>query len=183
MWFKFPNKLSVKTSIATLFAISSFAIFNTTPALAELIFSTQNISRITPLETGSTTIGGLTVNADTSQWLQNNTQRLLGAQWQFNDDGTFVFYLPNTRTDLYPITGYYRVQGKKLSFQGSRTSNTQVSRAKSFVGGIIDFSQKPPVMNIQWGSSNINAAVVNGTNYGSNKTSAYDATVTLRRVK
>jgi hypothetical protein len=183
MGFKFFNYFSLTATIGTLFAISSLAIVNINPARAELIVSTNNILNITPLEAGSTTIGGVTVTADTSQWLSSNTERLSGAQWQFNDDGTFVFYLPNSRDDLYPITGYYSIQGKTLSFQGSRISNTQVSRARSFVGGSVNFNQNPPVMNIQWGTSNILASVINGTGYGSNKTSAYGATVTLRILK
>jgi hypothetical protein len=179
MWNLSARTIKSLATTAVLGTTTLLTITNATPALADLVFSTREIVSIASVGVGSTTIGGVVVNADASQWLQNSTQGLLGAKWQFNNNGTFVFYLPNTRTDLYPIQGNFQIQGKKLSFLGSRIANTSVSIAKSFVGGTVDFNQNPPVMRIQWGTSNINAAVVNNTSFGSNKNSAYDATVIL----
>lgn len=38
-------------------------------------------------------------------------------------------------------------------------------------------------MNVQWGTTSITGAVVNGNSFGSNKTSGYQATVQLQRLR
>lgn len=64
-----------------------------------------------------------------------------GGTWQFFRNGVFRF-VPRglgtfARTDLFPVTGNYRVNGSILRFSGSRTSSSLTSRNFASVSGQI----------------------------------------------
>jgi hypothetical protein len=167
------NKLqklsSVKTwiiiSLATITSISYAAV-----AQAQSIFQTQQIL-------------SLDVLRGQPQWRQNAIQRLAGAGWQFNPNGTFIFAPANSRTDLYPLRGTFQQQGNVATFQASGSANSGTSANQAQVSGRIDFSSGQPVMIIDWATGSINAAVVNGTSFGNSPSSYYRSQLILRQVR
>lgn len=115
-----------------------------------------------------------------AQWAEQVSARVQGAVWKFNSDGTFTYSPANSRTDLYPMTGSYRISGNTLSFSASRTSQRGYSgSASAQIEGSIDLRSASPVLEMKTVSSSGMSAVVANTPYASATSSAYRIRATL----
>jgi hypothetical protein len=163
------NRSQVKTWMITLIATLSSLSYSAA-VQAQAVFRTQQVI-------------SLDVIQGRPQSRQNAIQRLAGAAWQFNPDGTFVFAPANSRTDIYPLRGTFQIQGNLTNFQGSRRANNGVSTNLGQVNGSIDVSSGQPVMTIDWSTSSLMGAVVNQTGFGSSQTSSYRSQLILQQVR
>lgn len=167
--FKSYNRSDLKpwaiTLVATLSSISYASV-----ARSQAVFRTQQVI-------------SLNVIQGQPQFRQNAIQRLAGAAWQFNPNGTFVFAPANSRTDLYPLSGTFQTQGNITRFQGSRRANSSVSSNLAQVNGIIDLSSGQTVMTINWSTGSLMGAVVNNTGFGTSPGSAYQSQLILQQVQ
>lgn len=166
---KLPPKMGlIGLSVVTAVGVT---LSNLAPALAQAVFETQQILNF-QMQQGR------------PEWAQNNIERINGAVWQFNPDGTFIYAPANARDDLYPLRGTYQNQGNTLIFTGERTSRIGgTSSAHVFVQGQVDFSRGQPVLTMNVVSGMASGAVINKNPFGFNNTSAYRTTVLLRQVR
>ena len=169
-YLRLPRMLKL-IGLSTVTAVSMF-LFNPGSALAQIVFATQEITNFQ-------------VVVGQSRWQQRAIQRLQGATWQFNPNGTFIFAPTNARSDLYPLQGNYQQQGNKIIFEGSSTSLVStVAYNNAQIRGQIDFGVNPPVMTMSWGSKGTMSARVNNTQFGpTTNVSEYHATVFPRKIK
>lgn len=102
-----------------------------------------------------------------------------GSAWEFFSNGAFRFTPAGlgtiARTDLFPIVGRYQQTNNGLSFSGSRSSSMTTSRNFASVQGSFYRSGSGFRARVTQQTVLINAAVVNGTSFGSNT----NRTVTL----
>ncbi len=116
-----------------------------------------------------------------AQWRQAQVNRIAGAQWAFNPNGTFLFTMPNVRDDLYPVRGTYRNSGGALVFSGSSSSQTGSSgMAMVRVNGRLYKQGETLMISMSVDSSSSSAAVVNRQKFSGGSTSSYEFTVMLR---
>jgi hypothetical protein len=158
-------KIWMGTVLATL-----LPFFYSASAYAQTVFQTGRVVQLQVIQ-------------GRSQSRQNAIQRLAGAAWQFNQDGTFVFAPANSRTDLFPLRGQFQLQGNIVSFQGSSQARNSVSLNIAEVVGQIDFSSGQPVMTLDWANGSGTGAVVNNTRFGSQNSSHYRSVLILQQVK
>jgi hypothetical protein len=163
------NRSHLKTWIITVIATFSSVSYSAV-AQAQSVFRTQQVI-------------SLDVIQGRPQSRQNAIERLAGAAWQFNPDGTFIFAPANSRTDIYPLSGTFQTQGNTTNFQGSRRANDSVSSNLGQVNGSIDISSGQPVMTINWSTSSLMGSVVNHTGFGSSQTSSYRSQLILQQVR
>jgi len=120
--------------------------------------------------------------AGQSQWQQSNINRLARSQWRFLNNGYFAMVQP----DGYPlVAGSWTRRGALTTFSGRYVFNTGYSGQT-----IVDVvgSLRGRVLSLRYVSAQTLAAVigcdVNGdgcNRYGSSRTKAYTARVTVRR--
>ncbi len=114
------------------------------------------------------------------QWQQSQLNRIAGAQWAFNPDGTFLFTMPNMNDDLYPVRGAYHNSNGSLIFSGSSSSQTGYSNiAVVQVNGRLYKQGETLMISMSLSSSSNSAAVVNNQKFSGGSTSAYEFTVML----
>jgi hypothetical protein len=124
-------------------------------------------------------ITGFSLKAGQPSWGQRDYDRLLGAQWYFDNNGSFELQLPNF--GLPPIRGKCQVQGNTLVFQGgSQTSYGYTGGTSVEVHGQISNQNGTPVLHIIYASGQATSAVINNTPFGQSKTHAYEATAVLQ---
>lgn len=121
-------------------------------------------------------VTGISGNGTTSTF--NVQQMHNGGTWTFSRNGTFQFTPRGlgtfARTDLFPISGRYQINGSNLRFSGSRSSSNLTSRNFAAIGGTI--SLRNGIANIAQRTALIMAANVGGVGFGQN----IDRTVGLR---
>ncbi len=162
------KKLFQSGLILSLMGILSLAYF-TNPVFAQqpLVLRTQKIIDFQQI-------------VGKPNWIPGTKQRILGAVWQFNPDGTFFYAPANSRDDLYPITGRFQRQGKTLMFSGDRTSIIGTTgNAFAQVEGKVDFSSGQPVLFMRVNSGMGSKATINRQSFSMDSTSSYSASVIL----
>lgn len=126
---------------------ATIVAFSTASALAQVVFRTTQV-------TGFTVVQGVVSSP------RNVVERLQGALWQFNPDGTLIFAPANSRTDLYPLTVNYQAQGNTVFFSGGRSINIGgTGLALAEIVGNVDFSSSTPIMTLRWISGTSNSFV------------------------
>jgi hypothetical protein len=84
--------------------------------------------------------------------------RLAGAILRFEGDGTFIYELPDSRDDLFPIRGSYRRDGEVLVFEGASSSQFDpTNRGDAAVNGTLLLTNDPQI-ELRWGTSVITTA-------------------------
>ena len=151
--------LSLVTAIGAIATISE-------PTQAEVLCSVQQVINLEVIQ-------------GQPQWAATARQRVAGAVWQFNDNGTFVYAPANARTDLYPLQGTYQIEGDIIQFRGLNNSRTTVSISSAEIVGQVDTSQNQPVLSMAWAASNNVAATVNNTLFSSSTAAIYRAAMLL----
>lgn len=112
-------------------------------------------------------------------WAESSLSRLRGAVWYFDNSGRFTLQLPNF--GLPAIRGTFEENGGTLTFKGSSQSSSGYSGATTVeVYGTIREQAGQPVVQIGYVSGQSLGAVVNGTKFGSSRTSAWSATAVLQ---
>lgn len=124
-------------------------------------------------------IRSFTQNTGQPQWAAAARDKIARGKWNFNSSGGFTFNTVNVREDLYPLDGIYTTSGSTVNFTANASSSMPTGTAQTSMKGSVDFSTTPPVMRLQWDTGSVNAAVVNGTRFGSNSASGYTATLSL----
>lgn len=108
-----------------------------------------------------------------------------GGRWDFFRNGQFRFTPRGlgtlARTDLFPIVGRFNVRGAILNFSGTRSSNIPTSRGTASVQG--QFSLRTGAATVTQQTTLINAAVVNGSRFGSNSNSIVRLDMRMVRVR
>jgi hypothetical protein len=108
-----------------------------------------------------------------------------GGRWDFFRNGQFRFTPRGlgtiARTDLFPIVGRFNVRGNTLNFAGSRSSANLTSRNFASLQGQI--SLRTGAARVRQQTSIINAAVVNGTRFGSNTNRTVTLSMRMVRVR
>lgn len=94
-----------------------------------------------------------------------------GGSWEFFNNGQFRFTPAGlgvvARTDLFPVVGTYRATASSISLSGSRSSANSTSRNSVLISGTIVARNGRLTARILQRTVNVNAAVVNGTSFGS----------------
>lgn len=94
-----------------------------------------------------------------------------GGSWEFFRNGQFRFTPAGlgvvARTDLFPVVGTYRATASSISLSGSRSSANSTSRNSVLISGTIAVRNGRLTARILQRTVNVNAAVVNGTSFGS----------------
>jgi len=158
--------MNLKSTIATVATLSTF--FSYIPvAEAQTVYRTRQIVN-------------LQVVQGQPQWGQRAAQRLAGAVWQFNPDGTFIFAPPDSRDDLYPLRGNFQNRGNIITFQGGSRAGNSVSSNAAQVTGQIDYSTGQPVMTLEWANGTVMGAVVNDIRFGASNLSHYRSVLILQ---
>jgi hypothetical protein len=138
------------------------------PALAQngIVFTTQQVT-------------GFSLKAGQPSWEQRDLDRLRGAQWYFDNNGSFVLQLPNF--GLPPIRGNFAVPGSAIVFQGgSQTSYGHNGGTSVEVHGQVINQNGTPMLHLIYVAGQATAAVINNTPFGQSKTNAYEATAVLQ---
>ena len=116
------------------------------------------------------------------QWIQSTQQRLAGAVWRFNPDGTFSFTAPDLRNDLYPLTGWYSRSGSLLQFTADRRVVIgQTGTAHASIRGSVSLGQ-PSVIQMTWSSGMANSARINNIPFNNSAYSSYRIAIRADRM-
>ena len=156
--------------IVIIMAILSFS-YSINPAFAQrpLVFSVQKIIDFQQI-------------AGQSRWIPGAKQRILGAVWRFNPDGTFRYAPANSRDDLYPIIGRFQRQGKYIMFNGHRKSIIgSTGTAFAQIEGKVNFNVSQPVLTMRVNSGMASGAVINRQSFSMNSSSSYKTTIILQQ--
>jgi hypothetical protein len=107
------------------------------------------------------------------QWAPQIQQRLVRTTFVLYPNGQIVIDSPG-RSDLYPLSGHYQVQGQIISFWGERRSQTgNTGVAYTVWGGSIDAANNTVRIEVTSGSGN--AAVINQMPFQGGSSSRYAA--------
>jgi len=164
------KKVSQFTLIVIIMAILSLS-YSTNPVFAQrpLVFRVQKIIDFQQI-------------AGQPQWIPGTKQRILGAVWRFNPDGTFRYAPANSRDDLYPIIGRFQRQGKYIMFSGHRKSIIgSTGTAFAQIEGKVDFNVSQPVLTMRVNSGMASGAVINRQSFSMNSSSSYKTTIILQQ--
>ncbi|WP_166028013.1 hypothetical protein [Streptomyces chilikensis] len=104
-------------------------------------------------------------------WVDAEQQRLLNSVWQFNPDGTFAWSTEGMSNELLPIQGTYTVSGSQWSFTGYNSIAIGGSSTFVEISGTFDVSRSTMTLAVASGAGY--GAVVNGQEFGSTASSAY----------
>lgn len=114
------------------------------------------------------------------QWIPELKERIQGASWKFNADGTFVYSPINSRDDLYPLPGTFTVNGKSLEFSAYKTSTFgNTGSATAQIMGSVNLNSSTPRIMMDTISTMGNSAKVNDIKFASDSASAYRVKATL----
>lgn len=113
-------------------------------------------------------------------WREGQINRISGAVWVFNDDGSMTFDMPDSRDDLYPVRGNFRKQGNDIVFSGSSQSRSTVGTNDVSISGKLYPSQGSNVISMKVKSNMYTGATVNNQKFSSQNHSEYVFTVLIR---
>ena len=114
------------------------------------------------------------------QWVERARNRAANGVWEFDGNGGASFNTIEVRTDVYPLTGTYEVNGSRISFSvngQSQTGYTGIATGEMI--GSVDTSSDPPTLEFTWANGMGTGAVINETKFGSTATNGYVGTVAL----
>lgn len=109
-----------------------------------------------------------------SQWISSVKSRIEGATWRFNANGTFAYSPPDSRDDLFPLSGNYTLNGKSLNFDAYKTvTYGSTGSATAQVMGSVNLGSAQPILQMDIISTMGNSAKVNNIKFASDSASAY----------
>lgn len=109
---------------------------------------------------------------------QQNIARVNGMVLQFNADGTFLFFVPNS--SLSPMSGRYTIQGNSITMSAGRTLRSAVGFTRGDMVAQIDQTNDGAVMTMIYATGSGMAAVINNMRFSGSSSNAFYAVVLLR---
>ena len=111
-------------------------------------------------------------------WQKAHKKRILGATWIFEPDGSFIFNMPDVRTDLYPVHGTYEAIDTTIEFKGSSSVKIgKTGQAKVEISGHLYDQINEKVITMIISSFSSSVAKINNQKFGYHNLSIYKFTV------
>jgi hypothetical protein len=118
-------------------------------------------------------------------WVQPTLDRIAGAVWAFfPQEQVFGHDQPDTRRDLFPVSGPYQVETDKISFEGHTFSTIGMTgSAYAYVVGEIQEVNGRLILTQFVATGMANGAVVNGQDFLNASDKLYRVSVALGQIQ